>query len=531
MPRHLTDLIPFRSFGRPLQAMVGIGMTVALACCTAVGTIPGGASLDSQSLDPAVLTIGYDRIGTIYLRERSLGEVTAEALGGLSTLDNRVRADNTIESIDLYADDRLIGRFQAPRGADARAWANLTMDAVYRARTVSPTLQSASADAVYTAMFNAVTGGLDPYSRYLDPERASRERSFREGYGGIGLLLEYDDAGTAIIQQVFPGGPADDADVLAGDIILAVDGMPVGDWELSELGMRLRGPIDSTVSVTLLSTDGGVRIVDLVRAQVIPNTVEVTYRGPIAVIRINRFNASTSRDLRHAVDEVEATLGGMPDGIVLDLRGNPGGLLGESVRVADLFIDGGEVIHTRGRHPDSFQYFDADQRDIARGVPMVVLIDGRSASGSEIVAAALQDAGRAVVVGASSFGKGSVQTVTRLPNGGELFLTWSRIFAPSGYTLHQQGVLPTICTSTGLDSVDEVVDRFRSGRMPVPAGLGRLRIEAADDPAALDALRDACPWRAHDEQLDEDVAVALLLDRLLFDRALSASLAPTLAQR
>lgn len=506
-------------------------LALILVGCTAGNTATPSAGFDPLQLDPAVLTIGYDRIDTIYLRERGLDEVTAEALSGLSSLDRSLRAAMTDASIDLYANDRLIGRFDRPRGGDARDWARLTLDAVHRARTISPSLRSATADAVYTAMFEAVTDGLDPYSRYLDPERAARERSFREGYGGIGLLLEYDERGTALIQQVFPGGPAAEAGVRAGEIILAVDGAPVGDWELSELGMRLRGPIDSAVEVTLLGTDGAVRIVTLVRAQVIPNTVTVAYRGDIAVMRINRFNASTSEDLQEAVEALEDVLGHRPAGIVLDLRGNPGGLLGESVRVADLFIDGGEVIHTRGRHPESFQYFDADRQDIARRVPMVVLIDGRSASGSEIVAAALQDAGRAVVVGASSFGKGSVQTVTRLPNGGELFLTWSRIFAPSGYTLHEQGVLPTICTSTGLDGVEEVVDRFQSGRMPVPAGLGRLRIEAADDPAALDALRDACPWRTHDERLDEDVAIALLSDGTLFNRALSASLAPTLAQR
>lgn len=528
--RRLRLAYPCRRSFRLRPGLSGF-LALILVGCTSGSTGAPTAGFDPLRLDPAVLTIGYDRIDTIYLRERGLGAITAEALSGLGSLDGSLRASVTDVGIDLYANDRLIGRFDRPSGGDARDWARLTLDAVYRARTVSPSLRSATADAVYTAMFEAVTDGLDPYSRYLDPDRAARERSFREGYGGIGLLLEYDEQGTAVIQQVFSGGPAAKAGVRAGEIILAVDGAAVGDWELSELGMRLRGPIDSEVDVTLLGTDGGIRTVTMVRAQVIPNTVTVAYRDDIAVIRINRFNASTSEDLQDAVRTIEDTLGRRPGGIVLDLRGNPGGLLGESVRVADLFIDGGEVIHTRGRHPESFQYFDADERDIARAVPMVVLIDGRSASGSEIVAAALQDAGRAVVVGASSFGKGSVQTVTRLPNGGELFLTWSRIFAPSGYTLHEQGVLPTICTSTGLDDVEEVVDRFQSGRMPVPAGLGRLRIEAGDDPAALDALRDACPWRTHDERLDEDVAVALLSDGTLFQRALSASLAPTLAQR
>jgi carboxyl-terminal processing protease len=166
------------------------------------------------------------------------------------------------------------------------------------------------------------------------------------------------------------------------------------------------------------------------------------------------------------------------------------------------------------------------------GVPMVVLLDGRSASGAEVVAGALQDVGRAVVVGASSFGKGSVQTVTRLPNDGELFLTWSRIFVPSGYSFHEQGVLPSICTSTGIGNAAAIVEAFRSGRLEAPAQLHGMREVAHVDPQARAILREACPWQEHDAQLDVDVALALLSDPGLYQQALSAAIvAPGLAQR
>src|SRR3546814_20352184 len=155
--------------------------------------------------------------------------------------------------------------------------------------------------------------------------------------------------------------------------------------------------------------------------------------------------------------------------MILDLRGNPGGLLNQSVAVADMFISHGQIISTRGRHPDSFQYFDAESDDATGGLPLVVLVDGQSASGAEVVAAALQDSGRAVVVGASSYGKGSVQTVTRLPNAGELFLPWSRIYSPAGYTPPHQRVMPTLCTRTspGGDAA-QLRARFRPGGSTEP---------------------------------------------------------------
>ncbi|NNG02504.1 MAG: peptidase S41, partial [Inquilinus sp.] len=155
------------------------------------------------------------------------------------------------------------------------------------------------------------------------------------------------------------------------------------------------------------------------------------------------------------------------------------------------------------------------------GLPVAVLIDGRSASGAEVVAAAMQDSGRAVLIGATTFGKGSVQTVTPLPNDGELYLTWSRIYAPSGYTLHRQGVLPTICTSGATGNADELIAAYRAGGLVPIALLNTARQAAPDDLAALEQLRGTCPWQAHDEALDELIARRVLLDAALYAEALA----------
>jgi len=285
-----------------------------------------------------------------------------------------------------------------------------------------------------------------------------------------------------------------------------------------QIAERLRGAPGTSVALTVgPASDKGRRLM-VRRDKVIPNTVTAQAVEGIGIIHIDRFNAATALNVRDAVSR----LGGPAEirGIVLDLRGNPGGLLDQAVAVADQFIRQGRIISTRGRHPDSMQKFDATPDDIADGLPMVVLVDGRSASAAEIVAAALQDSGRAVVVGASSFGKGSVQTVTRLPNDGELFLTWSRIYTPAGYTLHRQGVQPSICTSNDVKTPEQALLSLAAGPVP-PSTLALWRQRAPDDETALTRLREACPWKEHAPELDIQVARNLLQDTALYRRALS----------
>jgi carboxyl-terminal processing protease len=172
---------------------------------------------------------------------------------------------------------------------------------------------------------------------------------------------------------------------------------------------------------------------DVRRALVVLPTVAMSRVGDIAIFQVLSFNQSTTERLAEALAEARRQTGGRLAGIVLDLRGNPGGLLDQAVSLADLFIREGPIVSTVGRHPASHQYFAASGHSLAPEVPIAVLINGGSASSSEIVAAALQDAGRAVVIGSSSYGKGTVQTVLRLPNDGELTLTWARLVTPSGY--------------------------------------------------------------------------------------------------
>jgi carboxyl-terminal processing protease len=238
--------------------------------------------------------------------------------------------------------------------------------------------------------------------------------------------------------------------------------------------------------------------------------------GNIVIFHIASFNQSTTERLSEALAQARRDIGGPPGGIVLDLRGNPGGLLDQAVSLADLFIANGAIISTVGRHPASHQYFAATGHSIVPNTPIAVLINGGSASASEIVAAALQDIHRAVVIGSSSYGKGTVQTVLHLPNDGELTLTWARLVAPSGYYLQEHGVVPTLCTSDLADddrSLDVALAQVRGAGSQPRANL---------DERAWSALRHACPARTTSPGIDLKIAERVLADPARYSAAVQA---------
>lgn len=476
------------------------------------------AAAVSGNLTERLLIVGFERIADIYLEPVNLAAMTVRALGGLKALEPDIAVARTKWSINLIHRDRVVGIFALPDAEDAQGWAILATRAVRRAMMFSSVLDQAPLERIHDALFAAVTANLDSYSRYTGPRRAGAERERRNGFGGIGLALARTH-GVTLVEAVVPGSPAQRADFRVNDRILAIDGAETAALSLDEAEARLHGPIGSFLRVTR-GRGRFEQSFDLRRERVIHDTTEVSYRGTVAVIGISRFNAATAGHVRSAVARAKRRLGPQAAGVVLDLRGNPGGLLDQAVAVADLFLREGRIISTAGRHPDSWQRFYATDDDVLDGLPLVVLIDGRSASAAEVVSAALQDNRRAVVVGASSFGKGSVQTVTRLPNDGELFLTWSRIYAPSGYTFHRQGVHPTICTSRDEANADTILASVRGGFVPPQLDIMRWRKAAPDDEAALTHLRNACPWKAHASELDVDVAVRVLTNPTIYVSAL-----------
>ncbi|MCB2099228.1 MAG: PDZ domain-containing protein, partial [Rhodobacterales bacterium] len=342
----------------------------------------------------------------------------------------------------------------------------------------------------------------------------------RDGYYGIGADVG-TDAGGSMIARVKAGGPADRAGLVPGDRILAVDGHAVDGLRPHAVARRLHGTPHSRVALKVVAAADGEapRDLTLVRDLIVPETVHAKRVGRVLVLTIDSFNQETAESLALAL--IAALDGPVPPrSLILDLRGNPGGLLREAVAVADEFLTQGTIIATRGRHPDSYQFYDADAVALAAGLPMAVLVDGRSASAAEVVAAALQDRGRAVVVGTRSFGKGTVQTVIGLPNDGEITLTWSRLQAPSGYLLHGLGVMPTVCVGADDPSADATISRALAHRAATGATLAAWRTGPADA-AERRRLRAQCPPVTAKDDRSLAVALHLLRHPRTHRRALS----------
>jgi carboxyl-terminal processing protease len=259
------------------------------------------------------------------------------------------------------------------------------------------------------------------------------------------------------------------------------------------------------------------------RAHIIPVTIVQDISNGIVAIMLKSFNKNTASSLSDKLEIASENLGKNMKGLILDLRGNPGGLLKQSVKVADLFLTQGDIISTRGRHADSLHKYEAGGRDLALGLPVAVLIDGKSASAAEILAAALQDRNRAVIIGTTSFGKGSVQTILLLPNGGEITLTWSRLVAPSGYMFHGLGIRPELCTSGLEGDPKRIIEKFIVKRkqfeiMHTDWGKGSPK-----DKNKRAQLRKTCPPQHRRNDLELKIAQHLIDHPALYARVLNLS--------
>ena len=469
---------------------------------------------------------GYRAILDRTLENTSAGAIALEGLRGLGSLDPAIALSRHGGSLLLSSASNPVAEYPLPDDGDVRAWARLTVTVALDARGLSETVRDIDPERLYEAVFDAILSRLDLFSRYSGVTEARELRASRNGFGGVGIRFELT-GGDIRITEVMEDSPAAKAGLQTGDLLTHVDGQPVSGLSREELSKRLRGPVDSRIS---LGIRRGYKPMDLAlrRDLIVPETVSMAYDDGIATLRVNGFNKSTADAVRHGLLTARQKHGAELVGVVLDLRGNPGGFLDQAVDVADLFIVDGPIVSTRGRHPLSNQSYEARPGDVGEDLPVVALVDGKSASAAEIVAAALQDAGRAVIVGTGSYGKGTVQSLIELPNQGELHLTWSRFHAPSGYPLHGLGVLPNLCTS-GLTPTEAEGGRLRAATQgaaaaQVVAELAQWRRAPLEDTALRSHLRALCPAEARGEA-DADLALAhrLLRDSVLFGSALALS--------
>lgn len=285
---------------------------------------------------------------------------------------------------------------------------------------------------------------LDPHSSYLDADSfRDMQVQTRGEFGGLGIEVTMEGGLVKVVSPI-DDTPAFRAGIEAGDFITHLDGEPVLGLTLSDAVEKMRGPVNTSLTLTVRRGDQEPFEVTVTRDVVKVQSVRSRVEGEVGYIRVTSFTEQTSPGIESAIAGIRQELGDRLIGFVLDLRNNPGGLLDEAITVSDDFLDRGEIVSTRGRHDDDSQRWNATDGDLADGMPIVILINGGSASASEIVAGALQDHRRAIVMGTRSFGKGSVQTIVPLSGHGAMRLTTARYYTPSGRSIQAEGIEPDI---------------------------------------------------------------------------------------
>lgn len=523
-----------RVLSRPTHRALAVSaFLVGLA--TAQPVFAEGSPTDTVARRSAVFSEIFNDIQGYYIDPEPLPRLAQEGLDALGGSGDVFRAEAREHVVAFYHRGSLLGQTARPADDDADGWGAVMAVGAAKAKDVTPGLADSDADELDQTMIAAMLKHFDRFSRYSGPDSAQAQRDNRDGFGGVGIGIDQADA-LPRVTDVFPGSPAEAAGIAIGDHLVAVDGKLLQGMSREATVGLLRGPINSTVDIAVRRGEAALPATFRVtRALIVPPTIHSRQLGHgITAIRISEFNAETVTSFDIALLRSRRETPGGLRGVVIDLRGNPGGLLakgagpggGGGVEATSLLLDRGDIVSARGRNPASNQHFVAVNHDVTEGVPVAVLVNGGSASAAEVMAAALQDQGRAVVIGSSSYGKGTVQEVNDLKsNGAELTLTWARLYPPDGYLLHGHGVIPQFCTSGTTQGVDAIIAQ---GLHPPDSLLERPR--ASLDEAQWARLRAHCPPVTGDNAHDLEVAERVLGDPVIYRAALRAP-TTTIARR
>ncbi len=404
---------------------------------------------------------------------------------------------------------------EAEKKADVYQQLDLFGDIFERIR--AQYVEEVEPEELIEAAIDGMLTSLDPHSSYLSPDDAEQMRVQTRGeFGGLGIEVTQEEGFVKVVSPI-DDTPAAAAGIEAGDFITHVDGESILGLTLDKAVDLMRGPVGSEIIITVVR-EGEPEPFDvtIIRDTIKLTAVRARTEGTSVVLRVTTFNDQTFPNLQAGLEEQIAEAGGIDEvnGVVLDLRNNPGGLLTQAIRVSDAFLNEGEIVSTRGRDPQDGERFNATPGDLAEGKPIVVLINGGSASASEIVAGALQDHRRAIVVGTKSFGKGSVQTVMPLRGDGAMRLTTSRYYTPSGRSIQALGVSPDIIVEQPRpqpEAEEDEENRFTRSE-------AQLRGSLDNDSLSEDEIRQIEEDRAKAEETaelrEEDYQLAYAIDIL-----------------
>ena len=463
--------------GSPQGLLAVIGVLMALA---ALPSITGCSSNQMSPLArvfhavderfrpiPDAAQTELDRFADVYRKYAT--EADPERLEYFGFAFKRVRASYVQEVPDAkLIDSAIIG----VTGADGKR----------RAKSMTPS------DLVEAAL-DAMTASLDPHSAFMNANEFKESFIHTKGqFGGLGIEVTMEDGYVKVVAPI-EDTPAARAGLISGDLITDVDGKSIKGMTLTEAVRLMRGAPGSKIHLRIKRADVADFDLTLERAVIQVQAVRWRNENGIAYIRVSRFSERVEGEIVKAFASIRAEIGGDPSGVVLDLRNNPGGLLDQSVILADSFLNDGEIVSVRGRRNSAWRSFKAAEGDLAGGVPMVVLINGGSASASEIVASALKFYKRATLMGSQSFGKGSVQTIIPMPLEGALRLTTALYYGPSGETLQARGVVPDIILKAKLEV--EKKDGKTRRESDLPGALPAQR--KADQASNFSVITEECP--------------------------------------
>ncbi|AHJ69481.2 S41 family peptidase [Granulibacter bethesdensis] len=481
-------------------ALAMLLMWPAMAQAQMDAATPQPTATDQETAFAQTLAADVFSSAFTFMAPRTLEAVPAPTLAlwglrGLTAIDPSLSTSMDEHNVILTQSSRLVTGIERPPFTDYAAWGKLIARMAASAWTVSPQLRHAQTQGIINSVFDEVFNHLDPYSRYEPPRDDDTSVTAQ---AGIGVTLARRGHGF-IIRTVATGTAAEAIGLQPGQSIIALNGHPLEAETVSAAEAQLQGPEGSTVRLTV---SGGpshqlARDIQLRRAEPQQNTVTASQSGNLLVLHITSFSHSTGQDIANALSQFlrqrksRRTL----RGIVLDLRGNRGGLVKEAAAATSAFLGDDSLIATMsGRDPQANRIWQATGDDLTGTLPVIIIVDGRSASASEILAAALADDRRGVVIGSTTLGKGLVQTVSPLPDGGTLFITWSRVLAPLGWPIQGLGVMPQVCTSTGHVALDAQLMALQNGQLPMMAALTRNRMARAPMPAAeMMDIRNSCP--------------------------------------
>ena len=312
---------------------------------------------------------------------------------------------------------------------------------------------------------SAISGmlqSLDPHSSYLSPESYKDMQVKTKGtFGGLGIEITMEGGFVKVVSPI-DDTPAANAGMQPGDFIIGINGESIKGLTINEAVSRLRGPVKSKITITVVRGEKDPFDVEIIRDVIKIRSVKHEIINNIGYVRLTTFSDTTTSGMENSINEIKKELGDKFQGLILDLRNNPGGLLNQSISVTDAFLNQGEIVSTQGRKADDTSRVFAKKGDIINGKPLIVLINSGSASASEIVAGALKDHARAIIVGTRSFGKGSVQSIIPLPGNGAMRLTTARYYTPSGVSIQAKGIEPDIKVEAGItDLKKEGLERGR----------------------------------------------------------------------